>query len=50
MNKKEKTTKEILHEKSSGRKRVPLYNPEALTRIRRQFEQWMHSTVREKDR
>jgi len=50
MNKKDKTTKEILHEKSSGRKRVPLYNPEALTRIRRQFEQWMHSTVREKDR
>ncbi|TET90057.1 MAG: methylmalonyl-CoA mutase [Desulfobacteraceae bacterium] len=50
MNKKEKTTKEILHEKSSGRKRVPLYNSEALTRIQRQFEQWMHSTVREKDR
>ena len=50
MNTREKTTKEVLHEKLSHRKRVPLYNPEALTAIRRQFEQWMNSTVHKKDR
>ena len=47
---KEKTTKEILHEKISHRKRIPLYKPEALTAIRRQFEEWMNSTVHKKDR
>jgi methylmalonyl-CoA mutase N-terminal domain/subunit len=47
---KERTTKEILHEKLSHRKRVPLYNPKALTAIRRQFEEWMNSTVHKKDR
>lgn len=46
---KDKTTKEILDEKLSGNKRVPLYNPEALKRIRMQFEMWMDSTVCEKD-
>ena len=47
---KEKTTKEILNEKLPGRKRVPLYNPEVLTIIQRQFKKWMDSTVRENDR
>ena len=45
-----KTTKDILHEKLSGRKRMPLYNPEALQTLRQRFEHWMNSTVREKDR
>ena len=49
MNGKEKTTREILNEKFSGRKRVPLYNQEALTAIRRKFEEWMTSSVREND-
>ncbi len=47
---KKKTTKDILHEKLSGRKRMPLYNPEALQTLRQRFEHWMNSTVREKDR
>ena len=45
-----KTTKDILHEKLSSRKRMPLYNPEALQTLRQRFEHWMNSTVREKDR
>ena len=44
-----KTTKEILHEKLSGRKRTPLYSPKALESIRKTVNQWMNSTVREKD-
>jgi methylmalonyl-CoA mutase N-terminal domain/subunit len=47
---KEKTTKEILHEDLASRERMPLYNPEALTAIRRKFEKWMDATVRENDR
>ncbi len=50
MNEREKTTKQILQEELSGKKRVPLYNPEALTALRQQFEQWRNSTVRKKDR
>ena len=46
---KERTTKEILHEESAGRGRMPLYNPEALKAIRRKFEEWMTSSVREND-
>ncbi|HDZ23636.1 MAG: methylmalonyl-CoA mutase [Deltaproteobacteria bacterium] len=45
-----KTTKEILHEKLSERKTTPLYSPEALESIRQTVNQWMNSTVREKDR
>ena len=45
-----KTTKEVLNEKLPERKRVPLYNPEVLTMIQRQFERWIDSTVRENDR
>jgi methylmalonyl-CoA mutase N-terminal domain/subunit len=47
---KKKTTKDILHEKLSGRKRLPLYNPEALETLRVNFEKWMNSVVREQDR
>ena len=46
---KEKTTKQILQEELSGQKRVPLYNPESLTALRQQFEQWMNSSVHKKD-
>jgi len=44
-----RTTKEILREKLSRRKREPLYNPGALNNIRRQFETWFQSAVRETD-
>ena len=50
MNERAKTTKEILHEKLSGQKRTPLYNPEALESIRRTLDQWMNSVVPEKHR
>jgi methylmalonyl-CoA mutase N-terminal domain/subunit len=46
----EKTTKEILAEKIAAKERTPLYNPAALEIMRRQFDDWMLSTVREKDR
>jgi methylmalonyl-CoA mutase N-terminal domain/subunit len=50
MKKKEKTTREILREKLSRRKRTPLYNPDALKTMRQQFEQWINTIVRETDR
>jgi len=50
MNDKERTTKEILTEKSSARERTPLYNPAALEIMRKEFAGWMQSAVREKDR
>ncbi len=46
----EKTTKEILAEKMAAGERTPLYNPAALEIMRKQFDDWMLSTVREKDR
>ena len=48
MKEKEKTTKEILAEKIATGERTPLYNPAALENIRRQFDGWMLSTVRER--
>ena len=50
MKENEKTTKEILAETVAARVRTPLYNPAALEIMRKQFDDWMHSTVREKDR
>lgn len=50
MKEKEKTTREILTEKLAARDRTPLYNPIALESMRRQFDSWIRSTVREKDR
>ena len=50
MKEKQKTTKEILAEKTAGRKGTPLYNSTALEAMRRAFDEWMHSTVRERDR
>jgi methylmalonyl-CoA mutase N-terminal domain/subunit len=46
----EKTTREILEEKLSERERVPLYNPLALRELRRAFDEWLTSTVRDQDR
>jgi len=50
MKENEKTTKEILAEKMAVRERTPLYNSAALEIMRKQFDDWMQSTVREKDR
>ena len=45
-----KTTKEILAEKTAAEERTPLYDPAALASIRKRFDEWMLSTVREADR
>ena len=50
MAEKSKTTKEILAERFPERPRTPLYHPDALAKLRREFERWMQSTVREEDR
>jgi methylmalonyl-CoA mutase N-terminal domain/subunit len=50
MAEKNKTTKEILQEKLSGRSRVPLYNPVALERLRPEFERWRDTAIGEEDR
>ncbi len=46
----EKTTKEILKEKAVPKERIPLYNPEALKKIEKEFNRWKNSVVREQDR
>ena len=46
----EKTTKEILEEKVPREERTPLYNPKALEKIRKEFDRWENSVVREQDR
>jgi len=50
MAEKKMTTKEILQTKLAGRKRVPLYNPEALEKLRQEFNQWKDTVVGEQDR
>ncbi|MFH1335120.1 MAG: methylmalonyl-CoA mutase family protein, partial [Candidatus Zixiibacteriota bacterium] len=50
MKENEKTTRDILTGKIDAQERISLYNPVALDSIRRQFDEWMHSTVREKNR
>lgn len=45
-----KTTKEILQAKLAGRKRVPLYNPAALEKLRKEFNRWRDTVVGEQDR
>jgi methylmalonyl-CoA mutase N-terminal domain/subunit len=45
----EKTTKQILEETLAGRKRTPLYNPEAMQRLSQEFGQWKSTAVREED-
>jgi len=46
----EKTTKEILKEEMALRERIPLYNPEALQKIGKEFDSWKNTVVREQDR
>jgi len=46
----EKTTKQVLEEQLTKRKRKPLYNPESLRSLSGRFEEWRSSTVREEDR
>ncbi|MBM4333385.1 MAG: hypothetical protein FJ117_19565, partial [Deltaproteobacteria bacterium] len=50
MAEKKRTTKEILQEKLTGGKGIPLYNPEALKRLCQEFEQWRSTMVGEEDR
>jgi len=50
MGRKERTTKEILQATLASKKRVPLYHPDVLEKLRREFEQWRNATVREEDR
>ena len=45
-----KTTKQILKEKLASEKGTPLYNPEALTKMKKDFEVWKNTVVLEKDR
>jgi methylmalonyl-CoA mutase N-terminal domain/subunit len=45
-----KTTKEILKEKLASEKGTPLYNPEALAKMKTDFEVWKNTVVMEKDR
>lgn len=46
----EKTTRQILEEKTEPGERVPLYNPEALKKMSGEFERWKNNVVREQDR
>ena len=50
MGRKERTTKEILQATLASKKRVPLYHPDVLEKLRREFEGWRNATVREEDR
>jgi len=45
-----KTTKQILKEKLASEKGTPLYNPEALAKMKKDFEVWQNTVVLEKDR
>ena len=49
MAEKWKTTKEVLQEKLADRKRVSLYDPKALEKLRQEFDQWKNTVVDEKD-
>ncbi|MDP2931332.1 MAG: methylmalonyl-CoA mutase family protein [Chloroflexota bacterium] len=46
----EKTTKEILKAKAVPGERIPLYNPQALKSIEKEFARWQNTVVREQDR
>ena len=45
-----KTTKEILKENTPKQEHIPLYNPEALKKIKAEFDRWKSTVVRDKDR
>jgi len=46
----EKTTKEILKERLTEGEHTPLYNPEALKKMEKEFDRWRNTVVREQDR
>ena len=46
----EKTTKEILEERAVRGEYIPLYNPEALKKIDKEFSRWKNTVVRQQDR
>lgn len=45
-----KTTKEIIENAQKDKKRTPLYNQDALKQIRKSFDTWKETKVKEKDR
>ena len=45
-----RTTKEIIASKLGQRERIPLYNPEALQRISRDFIKWKDKMIRDQDK
>ncbi len=47
---KKKTTKDILQTKRANKKRTPMYHPETLKMLDKEFEQWKRSRLREEDR
>ena len=50
MDPSDKTTKQLLEDALGDRKRSPLYNPEALDEIRKQFNHWQLDCVQPGDR
>ncbi|MFC1954931.1 methylmalonyl-CoA mutase [Chloroflexota bacterium] len=46
----EKTTSQIIEEKTAGKNRTPLYNREVLEDLGDEFDRWKNTIVREKDR
>jgi len=48
--KQQATTKEILQERMSGRKRTPLYSSTALDSILKIQQEWLNTKVRQEDR
>lgn len=50
MAEKKRTTKEILQAKLANGKRVPLYSPEAVEKLRRDFDHWRDVVVSKQDR
>jgi len=49
MAEKKSTTKEILEVKLGRKEHVPLYNPEALDKLRNEFTKWSNTILREQD-
>jgi len=47
---RDRTTREILKENLPESPRVPLYNPEALSIMKKRFDDWMKSSVKDADR
>ena len=47
---KERTTKEVLEEVEKKAERTPVYNPEAVKKIKESLERWKNTVVKEKDR